>query len=152
MLFYNKEKRHQVFVADIQKRLDEEFGLISEIKIKTTPTLVLRRVTPNEKNQFEKIARKEKFLYDVSPDCDTLRWIYNLQTQIGSIINAIEQILEMPVQTEYEKTDKYHIILSFLDSKKYTSEEIIEDLRKQGLSLDIEKREVEYLEIRKCSR
>jgi hypothetical protein len=147
MLFDNKEKRHKVFVADMQKRLDKEFGLKSEIIIKTTPTLVLKRVTPNEKNQFEKLSRKEKSLYDVSPDGDTLRWNYKLQTHIGSITNRIEHVLKMPVQTEYESTDKYRIVLSFLNEKKYTNEEIIEDLRKQGLSLDIENREVEYLEI-----
>lgn len=151
MLFDNKEKRHQVFVADIQKRLDKEFGLISEIKIKTTPTLVLKRVTPNEKNQFEKLSRKEKFLYDVNPDRDTSRWNYNLQTHIWSITNAIENVLKMPVQTEYESTDKYHIVLSFLNSKKFNKKEIIEDLRKQGLSLDIESREVEYLEIKNAA-
>ncbi len=151
MLFDNKEKRHKVFVADIQKRLDKEFGLKSDIIIKTTPTLVLRRVTPNEKNQFEKIARKEKFLYDVSPDRDTLRWNYNLRTDLKYITNTIEKELKMPVQTEYENAEKYHIFLSLLNSKKYTNEEIIEDLRKQGLSLDIENREVEYLEIKNAA-
>jgi hypothetical protein len=58
----------------------------------------------------------------------------------------------MPVRTDYASSDKYHIIFNVLNNKMFTQEEIIEDLRSQGFLLDIENREVEYLEIKKCSR
>jgi hypothetical protein len=151
IFFDNKEKRRQVFVDDIQKRLDMEFGFISDVVLKVTPTLILGKITPNEENQFEKLPQKGGYLSDFSPVGDTIRWNYNLKTDIKSITSSIEGVLKMPVQTEYKSSDSYHIILSFLNNKRFTKDEIIKDLRRQGLSLNIENRVVEYLEIKNAA-
>lgn len=151
VFFDNKEKRRKDFASNFQKLLDKELELKSEIILKNTPTLILSRIIPTKENQFKKISSKGEFLYDVYPVGDTVRWNYNLTTDIRSITFAIEQILKMPVLIEYESMDKYHIVLSFLNTKKFTNDEIIEDLKKQGLSLNIENREVEYLEIKNAA-
>lgn len=152
MFFDDKEKRRQIFVADIHKRLDKEFGLKSDIVLRTGPTLILKKVIPNQKTEFKRLPRNEEYVYDISTDVDSVRWNYNLKTNIWSIINTIERVLKMPVRTDYASSDKYHIIFNVLNNKMFTQEEIIEDLRSQGFLLDIENREVEYLEIKKCSR
>jgi hypothetical protein len=152
MFFDDKEKRRQIFVADIHKRLDKEFGLKSDIVLRTRPTLILKKVIPNQKTEFKRLPRNEEYVYDISTDVDSVRWNYNLKTNIWSIINTIERVLKMPVGTDYASSDKYHIIFNVLNNKMFTQEEIIEDLRNQGFLLDIENREVEYLEIKKCSR
>lgn len=152
LIFDDEKERREKFVTDLYKRLDNDLGLQSTVKVKETEVLVLEKIIPTKDNQFkaESQRKAEAFEWEVS-DSDSSQWTLRTVSSIKNLVSLLENKIEMPVISTYNKRDKYSLKMRWLSSDQYSMEEVIADLEKQGFVFSTTKTEVKYLEIEEAS-